>query len=160
MDSMGKVFVAVLILAALQTAILLSQPLWFRFLFSTLQLHLDSQTLALLTSTLTIVSLLIEPVATFIVMYLLGRGASLGSFPVPYFTRLLAGAFVGTFVCVVVLMMYYYSTGQGPIPTSLYFASFSYYALGAFRMALVGFAGLALAYFTRPTASLPSSAQP
>lgn len=149
-ESRRKSVVAVFVLAVLQTFILVSQPLWFRFLFSTLGLAINTENVQFLSTVLTIGSLLLEPVATFLVMYAIGLTADLGSAPTSYLSGLLVGALAGTFGCVAAMTVYYIHIGEGSILGGSYLASLTSYGIGAFRMALVAFAGLALAHFTRP----------
>lgn len=150
MESRRKSVVAVFVLAVLQTFILVSQPLWFRFLFSTLGLPVNSENVQALSTVLTIASLLLEPVATFLIMYTIGMAADLGSAPTSYLSGLLIGALTGTFGCVAAMTGYYVYIGQGSIFGGSYLSSLTFYGIGAFRMALVAFAGLALAHFARP----------
>lgn len=97
----------------------------------------------------TITSLLIDPVAVFLVMFFMG-----GRFDISFdfssvLLSLVGGTVLGTYTCLLLISGYALSVGLWQPFESQFELDLLYDGLGALRTALVGFSGLALAYFTR-----------
>ncbi len=132
-------------LAIVDTFVVASEPFWIVQLFK----PSTSADVNSIVMWFTIAALLVDPAATFVIMFALGsRLAETLEFPSSLFPLLL-GAVVGTYSCLAAITAYSWYTGlfQAFIPQLG--NDLLYDAFGAFRLALVAFASLAFAYFVR-----------
>jgi hypothetical protein len=97
----------------------------------------------------TITSLLIDPFIIFLVMFLIGRGLDPSFDFVSSFVSLFAGALLGTIICLSAITGYLFSVSLLANFEQLLIGDLLVDSLGALRVALVGFGGLALGHFLR-----------
>ncbi len=152
----GLVFVTGLALGFVETFIVASEPF---FLVSSIFPHTEPLLGTLLT-VLSVSSLVIDPVIVFLVMFFIGRNSDLPSDFMSIFVSVLCGAFVGTFGCLALLAGYSLVSGLFQILEPPLVGDLLLDGLGAFRMALVAFAGFALAYFIRAQHEVKVKASP
>ncbi len=138
-------FLAALALGVVDTFVVASEPFWIlQFFKPTTSADVNS-----IVFWFSIASLVIDPAATFLVMFALGfKMAESLEFPSSLFPLLL-GAVVGTYTSLAAITAYSWYAGlfQAFIPQLG--NDLLYDAFGAFRLALVAFASLAFAYFVR-----------
>jgi hypothetical protein len=146
----GSIFFVGFVFGLTETFIVASQPFWVIEFFK----PITQSSLNSIGEGFTISSLLVDPVAVFLAMFFLGGrfdvsldfGSALLSF--------LGGTVLGTYTCLLLISGYALSASLWQPFEPQFVLDLLYDGLGALRMALVGFSGLALAYFARRSVSV------
>lgn len=96
------------------------------------------------------ISLVVDPLVVFAVMFLLGRRVDFTRGYFGTFLQFFAGVLAGTMLMFLSVTAYLIITVPGAVDITTYIGNgVFYYGLGSFRLSLVGFAGLAMAHFSR-----------
>jgi len=128
-----------------ETTVVASQPILFR-----LAQPVTAATAGLISTTTAGLSIIIDPILVFAAMFVLGSGIDIPQEYLTIFAGLLLGVLAGTAVSfgAITLILIFIAPGfvdTGPFVTNGAF----FYGVGSLRLSLVGFAGLAMAYFSR-----------
>jgi len=145
----GSIFLAGFLFGLTETFVVASQPFWvIEFFKPVTQSSLNS-----IAEGFTIASLLIDPVAVFFAMFLMGGRFDMRLDFGPVLLSFLAGTVIGTYTCLLLISGYALSAGLWQPFEPQFELDLLYDAFGALRLALVGFSWLAFAYFARRHAS-------
>jgi hypothetical protein len=141
----GSLFFAGFFFGLIETFVVASQPFWVIEFFK----PATQSTLNLIGEGFTITSLLIDPVAVFLAMFFMGERFDISFDFSSVLLSFVGGTVLGTYTCLFLISAYALSAGFWQPFEPQFELDLLYDGLGALRIALVGFSGLALAYFSR-----------
>jgi hypothetical protein len=148
------------VLGSVETLAVAAPFLLFDLVFPLAGIAPTIDNIELVSTSTALTSLIIDPVVVFLAMFLLGRGLDLRTEYVSVLVSLVVGTLAGTYGCL--LLIGAYSTFVGRLSSALPFilTDMVFYGIGAFRLALVGFAGFALAHFVAHSSTAATQTRP
>jgi hypothetical protein len=151
------IFVISAVLGYVETSIVATPGLWYLQLLT--WFGDTSYDLSAISTTLSLAPFAIDPAIGFVAMFLIGRRFDLSFVFARTFTVLLFGTTVGTFGYLLSVAVYAVGIGAFSDIQTGFTGDLVFVAFGTVRLTLVGFAGLAAAYFTshHPKAEIQSS---
>ena len=153
----GSLLVAGFAFGLAETFIVSSQPIWFQ-----LAQPLTEGTANLIGVTTASVSILVDPVLVFTVLFFMGRsGLNLSDDYLGAFVPLFLGAVLGTAISFAAVSVYLIFFDSRFIDVTTFIENgIFFYGVGTLRLSLVGFAGLAMAHFSRSRSVGPGPVPP
>ena len=143
-------FLVGLVLGLLETFVVSSVPFWFL-----LASPLSESSANLITTVTGGISIVIDPVVAFAVAFMLGRNIDVAKDYASSFLAIFLGAILGSAISAAAVIL-------ASTVVNLHLDAWAYatnglffYTLGALRLALVGFAGLAFSHFYRMGVVVP-----